>query len=235
MEKLLKDPKFTIILLQCTVVFLIILSVLTVKALGGNVYGEFGNWYRANFETNTNVNEVLRDNDLENEIKETEPQVVITNTTPEGSEVRPSKTEEKSEITKEETEVSNTMPWPVSGFVTSEFGGRADPFTNAPATHQGLDIAANSGTDVLSVMAGVVEEVGYEEGGYGNFVKIRHSEEFYTLYAHCSKITVNEGQSVKAEECVAKVGSTGRSTGPHLHFEIIVGGARLDPQWFLSK
>ncbi len=231
MEKLLKDPKFAIILLQCTAVFLIILSVLTVKALGGNVYGEFGNWYRANFETNTTVNEVLKDNALENEIKETEPQVVITNTTPEDSEAIPSKTEEKTEG----NTVSNTMPWPVSGFVTSEFGGRADPFTNAPATHQGLDIAANSGTDILSVMDGVVEEVDYEEDGYGNFVKIRHSEDFYTLYAHCSEITVSGGQSVAAGECVAKVGSTGRSTGPHLHFEIIVGGTCLDPRWFLSK
>lgn len=231
MEKLLKDPKFAIILLQCTAVFLIILSVITVKALGGNVYGEFGNWYRANFETNTTTDEVLKDNDSQNETGENEPQVVITNTTPQGLDTKLDKTEEKSG----KTEVLNTMPWPVEGFITSEFGGRADPFTNAPATHQGLDIAANSGTDVLSVMAGDVEEVGYEADGYGNFVKIRHSEEFYTLYAHCSKITVNEGESVEAGECVAKVGSTGRSTGPHLHFEIIVGGARLDPQWFLSK
>ena len=234
MEKLLKDPKFAIILLQCTAVFLIILSVLTVKSLGGNIYGEFGNWYRANFETNTTTDEVLKDNDSEKETGENEPQVVITNTAPQGLDTKLEKTEEKSEET-EKSQVSNTMPWPVNGFITSEFGGRADPFTNAPATHQGLDIAANSGTDVLSVMAGVVEEVGYEEGGYGNFVKIRHSEEFYTLYAHCSKIMVSKGESVETGECVAKVGSTGRSTGPHLHFEIIVGGARLDPQWFLSK
>lgn len=234
MEKLLKDPKFAIILLQCTAVFLIILSVLTVKAFGGNIYSEFGNWYRANFETNTTIDEVLKDNDFENETEKNEPQVVITNTTPQGLDTKLDKTEENSEKT-EKNEVLNTMPWPVEGFITSEFGGRADPFTNAPATHKGLDIAANSGTDILSVMAGVVEEVGYEAGGYGNFVKIRHSDEFYTLYAHCSKITVNKGESVKAGECVAKVGSTGRSTGPHLHFEIIVGGARLDPQWFLSK
>ncbi len=231
MEKFLKDPKFAIILLQCTAVFLIILSVVAVKFFGGNVYSELGNWYKANFEMNTSVDEVLKDDDTEGEKEQNEPQIVITNTAPQISETNEAESKEE----KGKNEVSNTLLWPVSGFITSEFGGRADPFSNAPATHQGLDIAANSGTDVLAVMSGVVSEVGYDEGGYGNFVKIRHSRGFETLYAHCSKITVSEGKSVKTGDCVAKVGSTGRSTGPHLHFETIVGGTPLDPKWFLSK
>ena len=224
MEKILKDPKLAIILLQCAAVLIIIFSVSTVKAFGGNVYAEFNNWYKQNFLSETNVNEVLKENPNAIEQEEKQPNVVITNTTP-------SLTETK----KESLSVFNKMIWPVFGSVTSEFGGRADPFTNAPATHQGIDIAVNSGTEVLAAMAGTVVEVGFEENGYGNFAKIRHSNGFYTLYAHCSKITVEQGQEVKMGQCIAKSGSTGKSTGPHLHFETIVGGTPLDPRWFLSK
>ncbi len=230
MKKLLKDPKLAIILLQCTAVFVIIVSVLTVKAFGGSVYNEFGSWYEQNFQMNTSADKVLK-NEIQQEGEGEDLKVVITNTTPEISDTRSEKTDEADEKNK----TSNAMLWPVSGTITSPFGGRADPFTNAPATHQGLDIAANSGTDVLSVMSGVIVQVDYEAGGYGNFVKIRHSGGFETLYAHCSKITVKLGDKVEAGDCVAKVGSTGRSTGPHLHFETIVGGTPLDPQWFLSK
>lgn len=224
MNKILKDPKLSIILLQCTAVLIIILSVSTVKALGGSVYNEFSGWYKENFMSETSVNEVLKETENTPDETEKKPTVVITNTAPVLNETK-----------KETTVQTNVMLWPVSGTVTSEFGGRADPFTNAPATHQGIDIAINSGTDVLAAMSGTVTEVGYEENGYGNFVKIRHSGGFDTLYAHCSKITVKEGEEVRVGQCVAKSGNTGKSTGPHLHFETIVGGTALDPRWFLSK
>lgn len=224
MEKFLKDPKLSIILLQCAAVLIIILSVSTVKAFGGNVYSEFSGWYKENFMSETSVNEVLKENQNVYDETEKTPSVVITNTKPVLNE------------TKEDGTLNlNRLIWPVSGTVTSEFGGRADPFTNAPDTHQGIDIAVNSDTEVLSAMSGVVWEVGYEEHGYGNFVKIRHSNGFDTLYAHCSKITVKEGQEVSLGQCVAMSGNTGKSTGPHLHFETIVGGTPLDPRWFLSK
>ena len=221
MKRLLKDPKLAIILLHCATVAVIILSLSVVKALGGNVYTQFKTWYKENFEANTSVNEVLQNNEII-EQNETAPNVVITNTS--------------IKIEKEkETASLNEMIWPVTGLVTSEFGGRADPFTNAPSSHQGIDIAVESGTSVLAVMSGVVSEVGYEVNGYGNFVVIKHSDKFETLYAHCNKITVKEGEEVSAGECVGKSGSTGKSTGPHLHFETIVGGTSLNPRWFLSK
>ena len=222
MKRLIKDPKLAIILLQCATVAVIILSFSIAKAFGGNAYIQFKGWYKENFEANTSVDEVIENNETIEE-NETTPNVVITNTS-----VKIEKTQEKKLSL-------NEMLWPVTGTVTSEFGGRADPFTDAPASHQGMDIAVESGTSVLAAMSGVVSEVGYEANGYGHYVVIRHSERFETLYAHCNKITVDVGDKVSAGDCVGKSGSTGKSTGPHLHFETIVGGTSLNPRWFLSE
>ncbi len=119
--------------------------------------------------------------------------------------------------------------FPVEGYITSDFGGRPDPFTGADSTHNGLDIGAVTGTPIYAASGGKVIQASDKKNGYGKCVIIEHSSGFRTLYAHCSTLLVNEGQYVSVGQQIAKVGSTGRSTGPHLHYSIIIDGKYVDP------
>ena len=117
---------------------------------------------------------------------------------------------------------------PIFGVVTSSFGIRESDNEKISGFHTGTDIAANSGTDIVSAIKGTVILVS-EEGDYGKHLKVQDGE-VVTLYAHCSEILVKEGQSVEKGEKIAKVGSTGNSTGPHLHFEIRYQNRYVNPQ-----
>ena len=124
--------------------------------------------------------------------------------------------------------------WPVrSGWVSSYYGMRRDPFHGRPAFHQGIDFAASKGTEIRSAAAGMVEFAGNKEG-YGLMVQIRHGNGYQTRYGHASKLLVKSGQMVKRGDVVAHVGSTGRSTAPHLHFEVLKNGKAANPLKFLS-
>ena len=116
--------------------------------------------------------------------------------------------------------------------LSSGFGVRSDPFTRSPAMHTGLDLQAESGEPVRATANGTVTAAGWS-GGYGKVVDIDHGHGFSTRYGHLSAISVQVGQSVKSGQIVGKVGSTGRSTGPHLHYETRVAGEAVDPQKFL--
>ncbi len=125
---------------------------------------------------------------------------------------------------------SSSIPWegeefmnPVSGTLTSKMGWRWG------RVHKGIDIGAPMGEPIYASKGGVVIAAGYNEGGYGNMVEIDHGDGILTLYGHMSAIAVETGQEVLAGEMIGLVGSTGRSTGPHLHFEIIVDGYNVDP------
>lgn len=118
---------------------------------------------------------------------------------------------------------------PISGIITSRFGVSS---RIRVSNHTGLDIAAASGTPIKAAAAGKVTYSGWK-GSYGNFISIVHSNGVQTYYAHCSKLYANVGQSVAQGETIAAVGSTGNSTGPHLHLEIRVNGVAYDPQKYL--
>jgi murein DD-endopeptidase MepM/ murein hydrolase activator NlpD len=120
-----------------------------------------------------------------------------------------------------------------AGQLGSMFGWRIDPFTGRSALHTGLDFQANSGTAILAAAGGVVvaQEV---HPAYGNMVEIDHGNNLITRYAHASKLWVKKGDLVKRGQKIAEVGTTGRSTGPHLHFEVMVEGVPQDPQKFLA-
>ncbi|QQR40796.1 M23 family metallopeptidase [Devosia rhizoryzae] len=124
---------------------------------------------------------------------------------------------------------------PISGNFrqSSTFGNRSDPFTGRKAFHSGLDFAAASGTTVFSAADGVVSFVG-DRSGYGKVVEVRHANGLVSRYAHLSAQLAREGQKVTTGTPIAKVGSTGRSTGPHLHFEVRRGENALDPKPFLD-
>ena len=117
---------------------------------------------------------------------------------------------------------------PVSGLVTSRFGWRSHPVSGEQDFHKGVDIAAAQGTPILAALPGVVEQTGYSES-YGNFVVLRHSDNLRTTYNHCSEILAKEGEQLARGDRIALVGSTGISTGPHLHFEVEVKGLKADP------
>ena len=124
--------------------------------------------------------------------------------------------------------------WPASSnYITSRFGLRIHPITGVQKSHTGIDIGAGAGTNVLAAAPGVVTMASWN-GGYGNCVMIDHGNGYQTLYAHMSSITVANGAAVSAGTVVGLVGSTGVSTGPHLHFEIFASGARVDPEQFFS-
>ena len=117
---------------------------------------------------------------------------------------------------------------PTRGWYTSRFGYRIDPFTGKPVMHQGLDVAAPPGTPIKAPADGVVSYVGYESG-YGKLVAIDHGYGVKTRFAHNSQIFVEVGQKVKRWDVISAVGSTGRSSGPHLHYEVRVHGVPVDP------
>ncbi|MEM7244358.1 MAG: M23 family metallopeptidase [Acidobacteriota bacterium] len=118
--------------------------------------------------------------------------------------------------------------WPVHGRVTSGYQWRKDPFTGKPQFHRGIDIAAERGTPVLAPADGVITFAG-RKGGYGNCVKIDHGNGRETLYGHLHKMHVEVGQVVHRADLIGEVGSTGRASGPHLHYEILEAGERVNP------
>jgi murein DD-endopeptidase MepM/ murein hydrolase activator NlpD len=116
--------------------------------------------------------------------------------------------------------------------LSSNFGTRLDPFTNLLAQHPGIDFSAPSGTPIIASGNGKVTAVGYD-AAYGHFLEISHSDGFASKYAHARKIHVQQGQAVQRGQIIAEVGSTGRSTGPHLHYEITHHGKHVNPMQFL--
>ena len=122
---------------------------------------------------------------------------------------------------------------PLRGRISSRFGHRTDPIHNKKRMHRGLDIAAPRGTDIQPIRGGTVVFAG-ERGGYGNTVIIDHGDGWRSLYAHCDRLDVKPGQRVGPDAVIGAVGSTGRSTGPHLHLEVHRDGEAVDPAGVLG-
>ena len=117
---------------------------------------------------------------------------------------------------------------PVRGWFTSKFGYRISPFTSKPVMHAGLDVAAAPGSPIYAPADGVVSFAGYDPG-YGKLVSIDHGYGVVTRFGHTSQIYVELGQKIKRRDIIAAVGTTGRSTGPHLHYEVRVNDVPVDP------
>ena len=118
--------------------------------------------------------------------------------------------------------------------VSSDFGYRVNPITGNYGIHGGVDLSADSGTPIKAVLSGKILKSKYSSD-YGNFVTIDHGDGLVTLYAHCSKLLVRAGDTVSQGDTIALVGSTGRSTGPHLHLEVRINDVRINPDYFLSE
>jgi murein DD-endopeptidase MepM/ murein hydrolase activator NlpD len=121
-----------------------------------------------------------------------------------------------------------------SGFISSYFGERSDPFDGREAFHKGVDFAGAAGSKIVAVAAGVVTWAG-ERSGFGKLIEINHGDGYMTRYAHNEKTLVSVGETVQRGEPVALMGSTGRSTGPHVHFEVLHNGRQVNPLSYIGR
>jgi len=130
----------------------------------------------------------------------------------------------------------NILPgvWPVNGRLMGGYGERSDPFSGEGAMHTGVDISAPQGTPVHVAADGIVIHAGWN-GGYGRCVIVDHGNNYQTWYAHLSRMDVIEGQEIRQGDVVGEVGSTGRATGSHLHYEVRIGSTPVNPYRFLAR
>lgn len=124
--------------------------------------------------------------------------------------------------------------WPVQGWLSSTFGYRVSPFSGRQTFHDGIDIAARYGSSVVATAKGTVVYAGFK-AGYGQLVTIDHGYGYITRYGHNSSVAVKVGDKVEKGQIIAKVGSTGQSTGPHVHYEVLVGGIPVNPLKFIIE
>jgi len=125
------------------------------------------------------------------------------------------------------------MTTPVNGVLSSPFGERTDPITKALKIHEGIDVEAAKGADILAAMEGTVVDTG-SSPSYGKYLRIRHGNGFETVYAHCSVVSVVQGQKIAQGAVIAKVGNTGASVGTHLHFEVWKDGKAVNPLEYVT-
>ena len=136
--------------------------------------------------------------------------------------------------TREALAAATPSIWPAHGWLTGTFGGRSDPFTGEPGYHQGIDIATDRGQPVYATANGSVESTG-SVGDYGNLIVLKHAFGLATRYGHLSRFAVVPGQHVKRGDIIGYVGSTGRSTGAHLHYEILANDHLINPLQLLTQ
>mgnify|MGYP005880317873 FL=1 len=192
----------------------------------------------SNAESSENTSEANNENVDNSEISQNDASTEVKNNdTTQLAVGGADETQQEEEKSQEEQDIEYvkqnvSIIWPIKGVITSRFGNRT-PTEIVTANHKGLDIAGNMGDNIVSAMEGTVVQYS-EEGDYGKHLRIQ-SGEVLTLYAHCSELLVQEGSTVKQGDVIAKVGATGRATGPHLHFEIRRDDRFINPELILGS
>ena len=192
----------------------------------------------SNAESSENTSEANNENVDNSEISQNDASTEVTNNdTTQLAVGGADETQQEEEKSQEEQDIEYvkqnvSIIWPIKGVITSRFGNRT-PTEIVTANHKGLDIAGNMGDNIVSAMDGTVVQYS-EEGDYGKHLRIQTGE-VLTLYAHCSELLVQEGSTVKQGDVIAKVGATGRATGPHLHFEIRRDDRFINPELILGN
>lgn len=197
--------------LQLSIVFIIMLVMILIKYTNNETSAKINSWVR----------EVILYDATE------KSQEVFSNTIPNFKSFIDKLLNKKSEEFKIDVN-------PVEGQITSTFGSRTHPITKELDFHTGIDINVAEGTEVLCVLDGVVEKVETNNTSLGNVVTIKHKDGYETLYGHLSRVNVKEGQDISTMEVLGYSGNTGKSTGPHLHFEIIKDGKPIDPEKYIN-
>lgn len=242
---------------QLIVTVILLVLWLGLKLLSPNSYRQVCQWYRQSFDAPTSLSQVIDSRSASQRqggINESAPvsseetssaaRQTVPQESTESTDPAPSSSEtagassipNASGVSVSKTAMvkaaaaggANTAVSPVKGRITSYFSSREHPISGKQSFHHGVDIGANTGDPIVAVLSGTVCVSRYD-ATYGNYVVIEHSNGVKTLYAHCSKRLVEAGDRVTRGQTIAKVGSTGDSTGPHLHFELLVNGVRIDP------
>lgn len=251
--KRVENNKLSIITVQFIFCILTVIFIFSLKVLTPKTFLQVKDWYKINVKDHTSVNQIINAKQGNNKNKELTASSNKSNESNKNNKNKNTSSysgnssfEEKQSNAENVTETltvnnyysensafKNSFDFPLKSYViTSLFGSRSDPFTSNNAHHSGIDLAADEKSEIYSVLEGEAEVK--KDEFYGNYVIIKHSDTLSTLYGHCSEIVVKSGQKVKKGDKIALVGSTGRSTGPHLHFEIILNGERVNPQNYIN-
>lgn len=226
-EKLIKasnfdkkyQPKLIMLVVQISVCLLILGGATLLKSFGGNCFDFVKQWY------NEKINDSII---VEKSINEY--QTVIREKFPKNAKFVNYSSKNIPEIL-----LTVNLHSPLhSGRITSKFGKRSDPITGKEKFHNGLDISAELDTPIHAVLPGTVTQ-SERIGGYGNCIILDHGNNIKTLYAHCNRLNVTTGDIVNRGQEVASVGSSGKSTGEHLHFEILINEKKMNPEKFLNN
>ncbi len=240
------DPVVAFVMAQTALCVLVCLAVVVLRLFGGELYSALRSDYQKRFGDTTSVHEVVdaisgktkpsspKQEGIQSVLAPVTPTDVVTNTDQFGDSQDDSLAlTEQPLLMNTAVNSTNDMAVPVIGTVTSPFGYRIHPIYGTRLFHNGVDIGADTGTDIVAALSGRVEIATYNDS-YGYYVMLDHGNDFRTVYAHCSELNVEEGQTVQKGDLIALVGSTGLSTGPHLHFEVRRGEYRINPQWLVD-
>lgn len=236
-----------LIIMQCVVCSLVFLSIFGISKAGGSMYTQLKTEYEKIMSKNLSKEEVMdnlksvgsmvflpMDNTEETtEQTTTEPETEIAE-----EHSTPSETQTETAEVKTVSYSANTLKKiimnPVDGEWTSGFGNRVNPVSGIYMLHSGLDIAASTGTKIKAALDGKVTKADCNSAN-GNYIIMEHKGNVETMYCHCSKLVAKVGENIRQGETIALVGSTGNSTGPHLHFQIEINGNLLNPALVLAK
>ncbi|MBR4869051.1 MAG: M23 family metallopeptidase [Clostridia bacterium] len=241
-----KDSVVRLALGQITICLFVLVATLGLRLAGGSFYETVRNQYLQRFEETTDLSQIMKPQD---EPIQTQTDIVVHSS----ATIQPTPTDlalsggdsfDDSLALKDDTTmltnthyqselVENAMISPLKGEITSPFGYRIHPVYGTRLFHNGVDIAAAQGTPIQAALSGRVIAAEYN-GSYGNYIILDHGNDFCTVYAHCSQLKVLKGDLVSQKDPIATVGSTGVSTGPHLHFEVRRGEERVDPELLVN-
>ena len=259
MNKNKKDYLTKTLLLQFLVCLVLFGVLFALKSSNSKLFTDIEKTFSKKLEENLSIEEaesvfstIIQSNsekptENENNIDETEPEeetVFIPFEEPSlsaeiiasgGNDIKVSSNEDiPKNVSVNSYKLNQKMVLPLEGKTTSEFGVRTHPISGDLRFHAGIDIAAEKGTNIYSAFDGEVIEADYDKWN-GNYLKIKHDNDIMTVYCHCEKLNVRKGQKIRAGEVIATVGSTGSSTGPHLHFELRINNISYNPQNALKE
>lgn len=254
MNKNKKDYLSKTLLLQFLVCLVLFGIVFALKSTNSKLFTELENTFSKRLEENLSVEEAKsvfanitvtkpeETTEKKNEINEAvneeetvyvpfeEPSLSAEIIASGGKDIKVKSNDEIPEnVSIDDYKLNQKMILPLKGETTSEFGVRTHPISGDLRFHAGIDIAAEKGTNIYAAFDGEIVEANYDKWN-GNYLKIKHDNDIMTVYCHCEKLNVKEGQKIRAGEVVATVGSTGSSTGPHLHFELRINNISYNPQ-----
>lgn len=230
-----RDFRLYIFVLQIVACIIVLIFAVILRFFGGKPYSRLSRRYKKEISQKTEVSEVIDKKEKSTDKSVSESLIINTcfDNSDKDTDINATAEPQSLRVSTENNGDNNTIMWPVKGTVTSKFGDRTDPINGIDSVHRGVDIAVETGTKVKAAFSGTVADFGYNKS-YGNYIIIKHSDNFSTLYAHCKKTIKSKGERINKGDVIAYSGNTGRTTGPHLHFEIRINGSAVDPLTYLS-